>query len=925
MLIHSLRSVRIFAFAAAILTLTTFDHASARQLANICGLPRCRLAQAAAASDAQTPGYTGATPQSQADVVRATLGNGLKVVLIPNKLAPVAISIMMYGVGADDDTMPGVAHATEHMLFRGTRNVSAGQFADIAARMGAQYDALTSNEYTLYYFKLPAAYVPVALHLEADRMTGALIRQQDWTSERGAIEQEVRGQESIPGYRVGVKLRQTFFAGTPFANSTAGTVESFEKMRSDDILKFYSVWYHPNNATVIVAGNINPQHTLADIHSLFDAIPAVALPPRPAISVTPLSNKIIRDTLDFPIGFSALEFRLPGANDPDYAASQVLSEVFKSSRGALTDLSSQGKVLTVFSFSSAYPELGALFVAAIPQLGGTPESAQTLVEQVLDQYRKDGLPSDLIAAAKNRLLAEAAYSEASISGLGLSWAEAVAQRRDSPDDIFGQIARVSDADVNRVLRTYIVPERELSVIIQPKPSASVPTFASNSGMEDVSYTPSGQELLPDWASMALKASLSPPQADTNIVNHHFSNGLRLIIRRETTSPTVVVSGVIRNAPNLYEPKGKDGVNLVLEQLMSWGTTTLDRKAYQTQLDDIAATVSLNTNFELRVRSADFERGMQLLSDGLLHPGLPATGFAVAKRQVQQSVAVANQLPKEKADLEQRLALYPPGDPRRRDVTETTVGNVTLDDVSRWYKFAYRPDVTAMAIVGDIDPDRAIAATEKYFASWTASGHAPTFLYPALPDRNKGKSKPLSITVRSKTNSQSEVTLKEVFRLRRSDDDYVPLLLANTMLSGEGTGSLLFQNLRSHYGYIYNVNSSFDVTQDNAEITISFASAPQNVTRAQAAAMAVLRRLQSQPLPSVELQRAKALLLAQRVLPLDSYEGVAEDMLAGFKDGYYNDGSNRWFWDALVRITPAQIEHAMRRVAVDRFVRVVIAP
>lgn len=107
--------------------------------------------------------------------------------------------------------------------------------------------------------------------------------------------------------------------------------------------------------------------------------------------------------------------------------------------------------------------------------------------------------------------------------------------------------------------------------------------------------------------------------------------------------------------------------------------------------------------------------------------------------------------------------------------------------------------------------------------------------------------------------------------------------------------------------------------------ISYSADPRNVERADAAAVAIVKRLQTAPLPLVELQRGKAPLLAQRVLPLDSYDGIAAEFLAGAGEGYYTGGSDRWFWKALLDTTPAQLQHAMRRIDARRFLRVIVAP
>ena len=890
-------------------------------LSGVLLLPNAATAEVATAPTAPLASPAPASPAAPPSaVVRDTLANGMQVIVLPNKLAPVATTLVEYGVGSADDTQPGIAHATEHMLFRGTETLSGGQLADIAARMGAEYNAYTSDLHTLYYYKLPSSYVALALRIEADRMAHAAIRAADWATERGAIEQEIRAAESRPMHKIGTKLRETFFAGMPFATSSGGTVPSFEKMSADDIRAFYRAWYKPGNATVIVAGDVDPQRTLAEIHRRFDAIPDAPVPARKPVAVQPLVSSSLEAPVDFPIGFGALAYRAPGSNAPDYAASQVLRQVLASGRTAFADLMAEGKVLAFLDVGNAYPDVGANFLLAIPAQGQNARNAQALMAGVLERYRKDGIPVELVEAAKTRLLGEQAYAQSSISGLALAWAEANGEHR-TPDAIYAAIEKVTPDDVNAVLRTYFTPEHQLAIAIAPKPSSTMPKVDPNAGVERIGFTPAVHEPLPDWAKSALNVPLRAPADVRGTVTHRLPNGLRYVTRRETAAPTVVLSGIIRNNPELYVPKGKDGLSLLVNELLAWGTTTYDRKAYEAQLDTIAATAKLGTAFSLKVQAKDFERGMELLADGLLHPAFPAPQFEIIKSKLMQSVAVDNKLPKTKAELAQRLALYPPGDPRRRDVTERTVAATTLADAKRYYAFTYRPDETAIAVVGDVEPARVQNAMRTYFGGWKATGAPPSFRYPAL---KRTGARAQSVTVKSAVSAQSEVTLKQVFPMRRGDPDYVPLLLANTILSGEGTGSLLFEELRTRRGFVYTAASAFDVDATGAEFSVSFASDPKNVGRANAAVVAIIKRLQNRPLSPVELQRAKALLLAQRVLPLDSYTGLAADMIAGAKDGYENS-SERWFWDALLRTTPAQMQHALRRIDADRFVRVIVEP
>jgi zinc protease len=419
----------------------------------------------------------------------------------------------------------------------------------------------------------------------------------------------------------------------------------------------------------------------------------------------------------------------------------------------------------------------------------------------------------------------------------------------------------------------------------------------------------------------LNAPLRVPREDRT-APRRLPNGLHYIVRRETASPTVVVSGTIRNNPALYEPKGKDGVSLILIAMLPWGTTTFDRKAYEAQFDAIAGSATLGTSFSLRVQAKDFERGMALLADGMLHPAFSDAAFGVVKSATTQSVALSNKLPAAQANLAQRLALYPPGDPRRRDVTEETVTSIRLDDVRHYYRSTFRPDETTIAVVGDVTPERARAALESNFGSWKSDGPAPSFRFPRLhPQAHAAR----TVRVKSANSAQSEVTLKEVFPMTRADPDYVPLLLANTILSGEGTGSLLVEELRTRRGFVYSAQSDFHVDPTGAEFDVSYASDPKNVAHTDAAIIAIVKQLQRTPLPENDLSRAKALLLAQRVLPLDSYTGIAADLLSGAQYGDLSAESEAAFWTALVRTTPLQLRNAMRRLDPDHFLRIIIEP
>ena len=861
-----------------------------------------------------------ATPASA--VTQTTLSNGMRVILLPNALAPVATVVTEYSVGSDEDTIPGIAHATEHMMFRGTSDISATQFADIADRMGADYNAQTSNESTHYYFKIPSVYVGVALRLEADRMTGAAMRENDWDSERKAIEQEVRAWQSNPGYAITLKLARLFYGESPIAALTVGTIEGFNAMHAADIASFYHAWYHPNNATLIISGDIDAQQVLVQIHQLFGGMPSVALPQRPVSALPPLAATTLRDSFAFPIGLCGLLYRTPGATDADYAASLIALEVLNSGRGALADLSANGKLLAAFDVGKALSDSGAAFVVGIPSLSGSADGAAELLSGALAGYRTSGLPRDLIASAKLKLVSALAYKQASISGMAFDWAEAAAQRLSSPYTALEDVANLSDVDIDRAFDTYYSPLHQITALLTPASRQAMPRIDAKGVEENVRYTPSASEPLPNWAAPMLEVPLHVPQVSKSESVSRLANGVTVVIVPESVSPTIVVKGEVDTEPAYFEPPEREGVAPLTNELMGWGTTSYDRKAYDAETDAIAAHVDLGSTFGATVTSEHFDRAMQLLADGMLHPAFPPAGFAVSKMKQLQGISAAEQLPAAQAIVAQDDALYAPGDPRRRHATAQSTAAISPADVRRWYASAFRPGNTTISVVGDVSPGRARGIVERYFGNWRAFGKRSSFYRATVLQRAPRRE---TITVKSPSLAQSQVTLKEVLPMRLGDSDYAALLLANTILSGEGTGSLLFKELRIRDGYVYSVDSHFDVGEDGATFSISYASDPNEVDRAQATAVAILRRLQSVPLDDVELERAKALLAAKRILPLDSYDGIARDVLTRTNDGE-TPAETDAFWHKVLALTPIQLQAAVRRkLHPDAFVRVILEP
>jgi zinc protease len=817
--------------------LNALMHPFRRLFASLLALLFCAAPIAAVPQDVTGP----------ISVAHETLGNGMQVYAIRNRLSPVVSMYTNYLTGANDEPIAGLAHAQEHMMFRGSKALDASQFSDITAITGGSYNADTQNEITQYFFEMPSQYLDIALNLERSRATGVLDAQKAWNQERGAITQEVTRDNSGASFRLFVKMNQHIFAGTPYADEGLGTVASFKKIQAPDLAAFYKKWYHPNNAIMVIVGDIDPTATIAKVRDLFGSIPAVPLPPRASVKLAPLTPLTLRDNSSDPITVVMLGYRVPGYDDADYYASEILNDVLNSPRGALYDLQASGKALQTFAQSTTHPVAGMSIVGAAVPVTAKGEAAVDDVKAVIDGYKKAGLPADLIEVAKARELAQAQFQNNSINGLATLWSQDLAVEHRTPAEELAGLEKVTVDDVNRVLRTYYDNATAVVAIATPK-AASGSAFGGREG-ENNTIAPTSHSPLPAFAKNVL-SKLHVPESTVHPDVQTLANGIKLITVQSSISPTVVLRGQIRNNPDVQTAPGKEGVDTILGGLFAFGTTTYDRIAYQTELD----------------------RGIELLADDELHPALPASAFAIVKQQAIGELTGAMQGPDYKAHRALAKALYPAGDPARRSATPQGVAGITLDDVKAYYAATFRPDLTTIVAVGDITPAHARAAVEKSFGSWTAAGPVPNVFPPVIP-RNAASQVAIPATGRI----QTDVTMAQTLPLSYNDADYPVLQLANAALSG-GFGSLLYHDVREVHGYAYSVDSSFAGGRNRSTFSVSYGSYPQNATRAENLILADLAAMQKKPLTADRLIRAKALLLGRLPVRSESFDGVANSLL-----------------------------------------------
>jgi zinc protease len=301
---------------------------------------------------------------------------------------------------------------------------------------GGQNNADTEQTITQYFATVPAAYLNVALQAQAVCLRGVDDSQNEWEQERGAIEQEVSRDLSNPTYKFVSRLNKAIFAGTPYAHDPLGTKDSFDATTGAMLKDFYGKWYSPSNAVLVVVGDIDPKATLVQITQLFGDIPRHAIPVRPTVELKPVKTDSFTLDSNLPYVLAFVAYRLPVTDSPDYAAAQILSDVLSSQRADLYAMVPDGKAVAAeFGLAETYPRASVGFGLVAQPAGVDAAASLNQMRQIIAKYAANGVPADLVEAARRSEIAQAEFQRNSIPGLANVWSNALAaEGRKSPEE-----------------------------------------------------------------------------------------------------------------------------------------------------------------------------------------------------------------------------------------------------------------------------------------------------------------------------------------------------------------------------------------------------------------------------------------------------------------------------------------------------------
>jgi len=411
------------------------------------------------------------------DVAEATLDNGLRVLVLEDHRSPVVSVQVWYRVGSRNERpgATGLAHFLEHMMFKGTRARGKGEFSRLIEQNGGHDNAFTTQDVTSYYVNTAAEKVDMVLGLEADRMRNLLLDPKEIDSERQVVMEERRTRtEDDPDGLLSEEMMSLAFKAHPYRWPVIGWMEDIRRINPTELRAFYDLYYRPNNAILVVAGDVAAPAILSRVRELFGPIPrGPDTPPVTAVEPPQIDERrlVVRKAgAQLPI--VDLAWHVPNFRSADAPALELLSTILSEGRASrlYRKLTYERRLAMAaggdYSYFSLDPNIFWLYATPLP--GQTPEALEQALLAEIELAKTDPIPAEEIDRAKNQIEAGFIWRQDSVQSRASSLArfELLGSWR-LTEQYIPAIRAVTAADLQRVARTYFPAERKNGAVLLP--------------------------------------------------------------------------------------------------------------------------------------------------------------------------------------------------------------------------------------------------------------------------------------------------------------------------------------------------------------------------------------------------------------------------------------------------------------------------
>lgn len=757
------------------------------------------------------------------------LENGLRVISLEDHSTPIVAVQLWYHVGSKDEKpdRQGFAHMFEHMMFRGTDRLGPEDHFEHIRRTGGNCNAYTSFDQTVYVQEAPANQLDMILWLEAERMARLKIDEGGFATERKVVEEERRLGLNQPYGTMLEQVLEFMFTQHSYRWSPIGKIAHLRAADVDDIQEFWDTYYVPNNATLVVVGDVKHAQVRELAQKNFGWIPRCPEPPRVTVK-EPEQKELRQLTIEddsAPAPIAGIVFRTVPDGHPDALPLEMLANVLgegESSRLYLDLVRRKDVAEFAGGGALALEQAGMLILGGITLPFGDVDDIVDAIWEVVDGVKESGITEAELekvrASFKRNSVTESLTVESKASALGN--AAVIQGDAQLANTYLERVAAVTPADIQRVANTYLVPRRANEVRVKAGIKGMFSTvLAAASAADDAPVEEADEEELEAGrravasgpkAEAERPESLpdSPPTAPalaTELslasVNRTLDNGLKVVVIENHEVPYVSLGLRLRAGAFTDDPE-RPGTAAMATSMVTRGTLTKDAETLAAELERHAISLAASADVDsaevsLSATTDQAPRAARLLAEIVRVPAFDDDEFRTLRDQTLTGMEISEKTPSVMADRQFNAALWgdhPYGRPA--EGTSDDVAKLEVDGLREWWQQHVRPDTASLYVAGDIAPKEAFELAERYLGDWEADGEAFERPLPkwSAPDATRIK------LVDKRGAIQSEIRAGHEGILRKHPL-YAPAAVLTQVFGGAFT-SRLNESLRIDKGLTY---------------------------------------------------------------------------------------------------------------------------
>jgi zinc protease len=868
-----------------------------------------------------------------------TLSNGLKVVYAPLPSSPVAQIRVLYHVGSKDEQpeRQGFAHMFEHMMFRGSEHVAPQEHMRLIGLVGGISNAFTSFDETVYHDTLPATSAEMALWLEADRMASFKVSQGIFRTERLVVAEEWRWRQNKPYGTLFEEILPEVFKTHDYRWAPIGNMTQLLASSTGELQAFFNKYYIPNNAVLVVAGNIDLPKVKQEVADYFGWIPPGAAFERVSPKEAPQTEARRKEVnMRVPLSRVVISYRMPPAVSDDQDPLGILLTILGDGQSSRLSraLVSNDNPSCISADAEAEPleDGGVMFVDATLLQGKDPSAVEKILrEQVAAMIAKPVTADELEKAKQQARL-----------GLAMRWETAESTASELGEEMLmrgnlehektarTRLEAITPADVQRVAATYF--GENLSNVLTIHPGIPAPIVPA--ATQAAATAPAGDVVAkaPPRNIIFPPSFPTTPPASGKIPTATFDKGIETALGNPSAPAKVIVMedhrlpiinwSITMRSGGYAAPVGKEGLGSMTAEMLQRGPKGTTYEQFSEELESRGITLSIsdngdNTRIEGSCLKEQFPFAIAATRDMLTSPAFDPAEFDHLKAQSMDGLELALNNPQTVASRTLAHTIY--GDtPEGRLSTPASLKGISLEDVKSFYASAYHAPGAIILFSGDISPADGQKAADTYLGPWAnVDTPEPSVTYPTVVAADK----PRIILIDAPMAKQSSIRMG-VLTYDLHSDEKPAGLLAGQLLS-DGIDSRLNKYVRAEKGYVYGVSGYFEPNRQAGMFESETETKFETTAATVEAIEKVLDDMKTTPLPESELSEARFRVAGQLVMSMEKIQDQAGRRIEAILDNYPIDYYDK-YPERLSTVTPEKVQALMNKYVNENRMTIVIS-